>query len=133
MHVWCIMLNKTIFCQSYWQGDVHVYTCTTYLTPNEQFSAISWREQVTFDAVILMFLCTRPTLDWIFIVVAYWINHPRVELSFHSDILSWFRSIQVLLFPLNASCCELMIYRTWVEHANHYAVDAVFVFKVIFE
>jgi hypothetical protein len=32
------------------------------------------------------------TLSWIFIVPAHWNNSPQIEMSFHSDTLSWFRA-----------------------------------------
>jgi len=30
------------------------------------------------------------TLSWIFIELAHWNNSPRVDMSLHLDILSWF-------------------------------------------
>ena len=40
-------------------------------------------------------LCTRPThLVGFFIVLAHWNNSPRVDMSLHSDTLSWFRANQ---------------------------------------
>ena len=32
------------------------------------------------------------------IVLAHWNNSPRVDMSIHSDILSWFRANQSVLF-----------------------------------
>jgi hypothetical protein len=76
-------------------------------------------------------------------VLAHWNNSPRVDMSLHSDILFWFRANQSLLFLLNAAwlaekqqipilvfgltrpMLEPTIYRTWDEHTNHYATDAV--------
>jgi hypothetical protein len=66
-------------------------------------------------------------------------------MSLHSDTLFWFRANQSLLFLLNAACVlngeatntnfivfgltrrglDPTIYRTRVEHANHYTTDAV--------
>jgi hypothetical protein len=37
-------------------------------------------------------------------VLAHWNNSPQVNLSPHSDILSWFRANQSLLFLLNVAC-----------------------------
>ena len=37
-----------------------------------------------------------------FIVPAHWNNSPRIDMSFHSDTLSWFRANQCLLLVLNA-------------------------------
>ena len=50
-------------------------------------------------------LCTRPT-RWVgfFIVLAQWNNSPRIDMSPHSDTLSWLRVNQSLLFLLNAAC-----------------------------
>jgi hypothetical protein len=48
-------------------------------------------------------LCTRPTLSWILIVLAHWNNSLRIDMSLHSDTLSWFRANQSLLFLLNAA------------------------------
>jgi hypothetical protein len=46
------------------------------------------------------------TLSWTFIVLAHWNNSPRIDISPHSDTLSWFRDNQSLLFFLNAACLE---------------------------
>jgi hypothetical protein len=35
------------------------------------YSAISWREQVTFDELIVMSLCTRSTVTWMFMVLTH--------------------------------------------------------------
>ena len=43
-------------------------------------------------------------LSWIFIVLAHWNNSPRIDMSPHSDTLSWFRANQSLIFLLNAVC-----------------------------
>ena len=39
-----------------------------------------------------------------FLVLAHWNNSPRVNMSFHSGTLFWFRANQFLLFLLNAAC-----------------------------
>ena len=90
-------------------------------------------------------LCTRQTtLSLIFIVLAHWNNSPRIEISPHSDTLSWFRANQSLIFLLNCylligeatntnvkvfdmtrSGLEPTIYHTRGEHANHYTTDVV--------
>ena len=36
--------------------------------------------------------------------LAQWNNCPRIDMSTHSDILSWFWATQYLLFLLNAAC-----------------------------
>ena len=43
-------------------------------------------------------------ISWIFIVLAHWNYSLRVDMSLHSDTLSRFQSIQVLLLLLNAAC-----------------------------
>jgi len=76
-------------------------------------------------------LCSRPTrwVGFFFIVLAYWNNSPRVDMSLYSDTLSWFQAIQSLLLLLNAaSLAEKNKYQfnsLWGEHANHYTIDAV--------
>ena len=42
-------------------------------------------------------------LSWIIIVLAHWNNSLRVDMSLHSDTLSWFRANQRMLFLLNAA------------------------------
>jgi hypothetical protein len=44
------------------------------------------------------------TLSWSLIVLGHWNNSPRVDMSLHSDTLSWIRANQSLLFLLNAVC-----------------------------
>jgi len=36
------------------------------------------------------------TLSWIFIVLGYWNNSPRIDMSADSDTLFWFRAITSL-------------------------------------
>jgi hypothetical protein len=43
------------------------------------------------------------TLSWICTVLAHWNNSPRIDMSPHSDTLSWFRAHQSLLFLLSAA------------------------------
>jgi hypothetical protein len=94
--------------------------------------AISWREQITFDEMMMISaLCKTNTLSWIVIVLAHWNNSLWVDMSLHSDILSLFRAIQCLLFFLRAkqisskyqfdrTGLEHTIYHTTRgEHANH--------------
>jgi len=71
------------------------------LTPNEQFSAYIMARQVTFDELMVVpALYWTNTLSWKLIVLVHWSNSPRVDMSAHSDTLSWFRSNQSLLFLL---------------------------------
>jgi hypothetical protein len=84
------------------------------------FTAISWREQVAFrcdddgdddgdDDVLMMVMmmvmmmqrCTRLWHSWVLIELAHWINSPQVDMSLHSDTLSWFRANQSLLSVLS--------------------------------
>ena len=78
------------------------------------------------------------TLNMIFILLAHWNNSPRVDMSFHTYTLFWFRANQSLLFLLNAATntkfivvgltqpeLEPRIYRTRGEHANHYTTYPV--------
>ena len=76
-------------------------------------------------------------------MLAHWNNSPWIDMSPHSDTLSWFRVNQSLLFLLNVACLaekqnsnftvfcltrsglEPTIYLTRGEHANHYTTDAV--------
>jgi hypothetical protein len=47
-------------------------------------------------------LCNHANkLSWIFIVLAHWNNSPRVDMSLHSDTLSWFRANQSLFLLFN--------------------------------
>jgi hypothetical protein len=43
-------------------------------------------------------------LSWIFIVLAHWNNSLGINISLHSDTLSWFRANQSLFLLLNAAC-----------------------------
>jgi len=54
-------------------------------------SAMSWREQVTFDEVIIISALYR---------LAHLNNSPRVDMLLHSNTLSWSRGNQSLLFLL---------------------------------
>jgi hypothetical protein len=45
------------------------------------------------------------TLIWIFIVLAHWHNSPRIDMSPHSDTLSWFRAVE--------SCYFSLVLRAW--------------------
>ena len=76
-------------------------------------------------------------------MLAHWNNSLRIDMLPHSDMLSWFRANQSLLFLLNAACLvekqqipilvfgltrsglKPTIYCTQGEHANQYTTDAV--------
>jgi hypothetical protein len=69
------------------------------------FSITSWREQITFNEIIMRSaLYKTNTLSWIFIVLTHWKINPRVEVLPNSDTLSWFLAKNSLLFLLNAVC-----------------------------
>jgi hypothetical protein len=42
--------------------------------------------------------------SWIFIMLVHWNNNPWIDMSLHSDTLSWFRTNQSLFFLLNDAC-----------------------------
>ena len=76
-------------------------------------------------------------------MLAHWNNSPQIDVSSHSDTLSWFRANQFLLFLLIAVCLaekqqipilvfsltrsvlEPTSYCTRGEHANHYTTNVV--------
>ena len=67
---------------------------------------ISCRKSVTFDGIIILMIFAlfyANTLSWIFIVLAHWNNDPWVDMSLHSDTLTWFRVNQYLLFLLSTA------------------------------
>jgi hypothetical protein len=48
--------------------------------------------ELHFDEKLMMStLYSTNKLGWIFIVLVYWNNSPRVDMSLHSDTISWFR------------------------------------------
>ena len=49
-------------------------------------------------------LCLTNTLCWMFIVLAHWNNSPRVDISFPSNTLLWFRANQSLLLFHSGVC-----------------------------
>jgi hypothetical protein len=52
-------------------------------------------------------LCTWPTqLVKTFIVLVHWNNSPQVDMSVHTDTLSWLRANQFLFLLLNAACLD---------------------------
>ena len=75
--------------------------------------ALSWREQVIFDEMMMMFALY--TLNWIFIVLDYWYNSLQVELSLHSVTLTGFQANQFLLLLLNAVYLMDQFYSLWFD------------------
>jgi hypothetical protein len=68
------------------------------------FPAISWREQVTFNEMVMSALYYTKTLKWIFIALALWNNSQWVDMSLHSDTLFSFRANPSLLFRSHETC-----------------------------
>ena len=104
-------------------------------------SAISWREQVHFqwDGDDFRFVLDQYA-SWIFLVLAHWNNSSQIDMSPHSDTLSWFRANHSLLFFLNAACLAEKqqipkFHNLWFDpirtltldlsHSNHYTTDVV--------
>ena len=86
-----------ILCQGFlYKNSERVSDCC--LTPKEQFFsyivARTWRCWGPF--------CTKPT-SWTFILLAHWNNSLQVDMSPHSDTLS-FQANQSLFFHINAAC-----------------------------
>jgi len=62
--------------------------------------------KLIFNEMMMRFALYKiNTLSCIFIVLAHWNNSPQIDISTHSDTLSWFRVNQLsLLFLLNVVC-----------------------------
>jgi hypothetical protein len=58
---------------------------------------------VAFDEMLMM---SSSYYSSIFVVLAQWNNSPRVDMSLHSDTLSWYGANQSLLLLLSATCIE---------------------------
>ena len=115
------------------------------LTPSEQyFMCITGKTSYASMRWWCPTLYQTNTLSWIFIVLAHRNNSPRIDMSLHSDTLSWLRANQSLFFLFNATCLvekqyipilyslvwrdrgsNLTIYRNRGNHANHCTPDAV--------
>ena len=55
------------------------------------------KTKLIFNKMMMKFALYKiNTLSWIFLVLAYWNNSPRIDMSPHSDTLSWFRADQSL-------------------------------------
>jgi hypothetical protein len=53
------------------------------------------------------------TLSWIFIVLAHWNNSLQIEMSTHSDTLSWFRINQFCSFSLMLGAKQISNPQVW--------------------
>jgi hypothetical protein len=99
---------------------------------------MSWREQITFDELIIISaLCYTNTLSWIF-VLSHWNNSPREDMVFHSESRTPYAESEItslcsiylflgeatntnfVVFGLTRPGLEPTIYRTQHEHSNHY-------------
>ena len=55
----------------------------------------------------------------------HWNNSPQIDMSPHSDTLSWFRNNQSLLFLLNAVCLaekqqlQILLYLVWPDRGSN--------------
>ena len=94
--------------------------------------------KLDFNDIWWYSMCTSPTLNWIFTVITHWYNRSWVNMSLHSNTLSWIPTNQFLLLILNAAYFAVFsltcvrfdptIYYTQVEHPTHYTkctTDAV--------
>jgi hypothetical protein len=70
------------------------------------FSAVLCPAQVTYTEIIMVFLLyyTNMLNLIMLIVLSQWNNCPRVDVSLHSSILSWFRGDQSILLLLQPVC-----------------------------
>ena len=102
------------------------------------FSAISWREHVTFHWDDDDASHWTNTVSWIFIVLVHWTTCPQEDRSTHSDTLFWFWTNQTLLLLFSTAYLrpesifgltrlELMIYHIQgkLTNANHYITNVV--------
>ena len=110
------------------------------LMPNEQFSAISWREQVKLwldEMTMMSTLYYTNMLSCIFIVFTPWLLADMLLLWTH---LSWFRTNQSLLLFLKVVCLAqkqqkpILVFgltqlglkpqsTIWGGYANHYTTN----------
>ena len=75
------------------------------------------KNKLNFDEMIMSALPWTNTLSYTFLVVALWSNSLRVDMSFHSNTLPWFRAIQVFVFT--PELCGLS------EETNHTNISVV--------
>jgi len=78
------------------------------------FSAISWREQVTFNVMMMMSaLYTINMLNWIFILLAHWINNPLV-----GHVAPFWHNILILSQPVFALAPESSVLSREANNIN---------------
>ena len=109
--------------------------CLTPKWTHCQLHCISWREQVKFDEIIMMYsLNYINALSWVFTVLAYWSNSPR----------AWHVAQHIILIPCQSVFTHSSLYclvsekatnknaivrgsnlRSRGEHTTHHSIDAV--------
>ena len=68
------------------------------------FAAIACQEHVSFNEMMMSSLYYTNILNWIFIVLVHWNSSTRVDMSLHSDTLSWLRANQSFQLLLKPAC-----------------------------
>ena len=98
-HVYMLIRHPSLTSKSEW-----VIVCC--LTSNEQFvSYIMARTiYIQFNEMMMSALYYTNTHDWILIVLVHWNNSSLVDMSLHSDTLTWFWANQYLLLFVKAVC-----------------------------
>ena len=76
-----------------------VSECVLFYANSAMFPPYHGKNKLIFNKMMM-----RSTLRWIFIVIAHWNNSSWIDMSPHSDTLSWFWVKQSLLFLHNAAC-----------------------------
>jgi hypothetical protein len=85
-----------------WRQQIQLYIKTRQkwrkVQGNKDIFSVLCREKVIYTEIIMVFLLYYANmLNLIMlIVISQWNNCPRVDLSLHSTILSWFRANHVL-------------------------------------
>ena len=60
---------------------------------------------ISYINMMMMFaLYWTNILNWIFTAPVHWNNSSGVDMSFYSDVLSWFRADQYLFLLIKAVC-----------------------------
>ena len=141
----CLSLLVVRWLYFRWSAMKSEWVSECCLTLTQQFQLYHSENKLMFNEMMMKYaLYYTNTLSWIFILLAHWNNSPRIDMSSHTDTLSWFRANQSLLFPpkryvirgeatntniivfgLSRSGLEPMFYRTRGEHVNHYTNDVV--------
>jgi len=89
--------------KSWWQ----MFVSDCCLTPTRQWFMQLYHSEnkLIFNEMMMRSILYKTnTLSSIVIVLSHWNNIPRVDMSLHSDTLSWFRANQPLFFLLNVAC-----------------------------